>query len=173
KDREGNDFSSPSALRTFFQRLFAGEAVDVSRGRLGRGVPRMKGKQVSSLRQLHDERIIETVRAVVLGELRTQATRLHTNHGIELRIKIGGASEDFGGDLEFFNGSTRVIHGVLGQVTEQFAEGLRAMEGMAVGEPVDLLEHELSFAHCYLRIRRSNRSVTSRASLDKAKSYWK
>jgi hypothetical protein len=133
----------------------------------------MKGKQVSTLRQLHDERIIETIRAVVLGELRTQAARLHTNHGIKLRIEIGRASEDFGGDLEFFDGSARVLYGVLGQITEQLAEGLRTMEGMAFGEPIDLLEHELSFAHCYLRIRRSNRSVTSRASLDKAKSYWK
>jgi hypothetical protein len=101
----------------------------------------MEGKQVSTPRQLHDERIIMTVRAIVLGELRTQAARLHTNHGVKLRIKIGGTSEDLRGDLEFFDGSAWVLYGVLGQITEQLAEGLRAMEGMAVNEPIDLLEH--------------------------------
>jgi hypothetical protein len=107
----------------------------------------MKRKDVGALREFHNDRIFESVRAVVFGELGAQASGLDADHGIKLRIEIGGAPEDFGGDLEFFDGSAGVIHGMLSQIAEQFTEGLRTMQSMAGDEPINLLEKILPFVH--------------------------
>jgi hypothetical protein len=40
-----------------------------------------------------------------------------------------------------------MIHGVLRQIAQQFAKRLRAMQGMAADEPVNLLEEMLPFGH--------------------------
>src|SRR5271169_985782 len=131
----------------------------------------MKGKDICALRKLHDNGVFDSVGAVILGDLRPKASRLHANHGIQLRIEIGGAAKDFRGDLEFLNRNARMIHGMLCQIAEQFAKGLRAMQGMAADEPIDLLEELLPFGHTSSLIRRSNRSVTSRATYCKTDSY--
>src|ERR1700688_564138 len=107
----------------------------------------MKGKHISALGKFHDDGIFETIRAVVLGELGAQAPRLDTNHGVELRVEICGASEDLGRDLELFDRSTGMIYSVLGQIAEQFAKGLRAMKSMAADEPINLLEEKLAVCH--------------------------
>src|SRR5580704_13892353 len=107
----------------------------------------MKGKHISALWEFHHDGVFEAVRAVILSELGAQAPRLYTDHGIKLRIEIGRAAEDFRSDLELFDGSARMIHGVLRQITEQFAKGLRAMQGLTVDKPINLLEEMLPFGH--------------------------
>jgi hypothetical protein len=107
----------------------------------------VKGENVGALGEFHDNGVLKSIRAVVFGELGAQASSLDTNHGVELRIEIGGASEDLGRDLEFLNGGARVIRSVLRQIAEKFAQGLRAMQSMATGEPVNLLEKMLPFCH--------------------------
>ena len=107
----------------------------------------MKGKDVSTLREFHDDGIFEAIRAVILGEFGAEASGLDANHGVELRIEIGGATEDLGGNLEFLDGSARMIDGVLGQVAKQFTQRFRAMQGVAADEPINLLEKLLSFGH--------------------------
>jgi hypothetical protein len=107
----------------------------------------MKRKDVSSLGEFHDNGIFKSVRAVILGKLGTQAAGLDANHRVKLRVEIGGTSKDFGSDLEFFNGRAGVIDGMLRQIAEQFAEGLRAMQSMAANEPVNLLEKMVPVCH--------------------------
>src|SRR4249920_1460567 len=107
----------------------------------------MKRKDIGALREFHHNGIFESVGAVIFNDFGPQPPRLHANHGIQLRVEIGGAAEDFRGDLEFFNRSPWMIHGMLCQIAEKFAEGLRAMQGMAADEPIDLLEELLPFSH--------------------------
>jgi len=107
----------------------------------------MKGKQIGSLRELHYDGVPEAVRVVVLGELGAEAPGLDTDHGIELRIEIGGSTKYFGRNLELLDWRARMIHGMLRQIAEQFAKGLRAMQSMAADEPVNLPEKKLLFAH--------------------------
>lgn len=107
----------------------------------------MEGKQISSLGELHQNGIPEPGGVVILGELGAEAPCLDTDHGIELRIEIGGSAKHFGRNLELFNWGARMIHGMLSQIAEQFAKGLRAMQGMAGDEPVNLLEKKLPFVH--------------------------
>ena len=107
----------------------------------------MKGKQISSLRELHHDGVREPVRVVILGELGAEAPGLDTDHGIKLRIEIGGSAKHFGRNLELFDWGARMIHGMLSQIAEQFAKGLRAMQSAAADKPVNLPEKKLLFAH--------------------------
>src|SRR5580704_3999764 len=103
----------------------------------------MKGKHISALGEFHDDGVFESIRAVILGQLGAQAPGLDTNHRVELRVEIGGASEDLGRDLEFFDGRAGMIDSMLRQVAEQFTKGLRTMQGVATDEPIDLPEKKL------------------------------
>jgi hypothetical protein len=107
----------------------------------------VKGKDVSALGELHYGGVFKAVRAVILSKLGAQTAGLDTNHGVELRVEIRRTPKDFRGDLEFLNGGTGVIDSMPGQVAEQFAEGLRAMQSVAAYEPVNLLEKMLPICH--------------------------
>jgi len=107
----------------------------------------MEGKQIGSLRELHHNGVAEPIGIVIIGKLGAQASSLDTDHGIELRIEIGGPAKYFGRNLELFNGGAGMLHGVLSQIPEQFAKGFRTMQSMAGDEPVNLLEKHFLFAH--------------------------
>lgn len=107
----------------------------------------MKGKQIGSLRELHRNGVPKPVRVVILGELGAETPGLDTDHGIELRIEIGGSAKHFGRNLELLDWGARMIHGMLCQIAEQFAKGFGAMQSTAGDEPVNLPEKKLLFAH--------------------------
>ena len=107
----------------------------------------MEGKQIGSLRELHHNGVAEPVGVVILGDLGAEAPCLDTDHGIELRIEIAGSAKHFGCNLELLNWGARMIHGMLGQIPEQFAKGFRAVQSTAANEPVNLPDKKLLFAH--------------------------
>jgi hypothetical protein len=65
---------------------------------------------------------------------------LNADHGIQLGVEVSRTSEDFCRNLKLFDWDSWVVNGVFRQIAEQFAQGLRAMQGMAGHEPVNLPE---------------------------------
>ena len=81
---------------------------------------------------------------VVLGELYAKASGLHPHSGVALRIESCRAAQDLGRDLVFLERDPRVIEGVLSQIAKQLAQRFRAVQAMAFGKPLYLLEALLS-----------------------------
>src|SRR5438309_6394832 len=75
----------------------------------------MEGNNVGSSGKVHDNRVIGSVRCIVFGELRAQSPGLHSDHGIELRIEVVGATEDLCRNLILLDWSSGMIQGVLRQ----------------------------------------------------------
>ncbi len=83
--------------------------------------------------------------AVVFGELYAKTPCLDADHRIQLGVEIRRTPENLGRDLIFLDRRSRVIQDMFGKVAQQFAQRLRAMQDMAVHQPVDLSETLLSF----------------------------
>jgi len=64
-----------------------------------------------------------------------------------------------------------MIQNMAGQITEQLAQGLRPVEHMAVGQPIDLTKILLAFRHRDLVTAMVNRSVTTATSACKLGLY--
>ena len=64
-----------------------------------------------------------------------------------MRIKVLLASEDLGRNLVLLRRYTGMIQGMVRQVMEKLAEGLRAMESMAAEKFLDLRELLGSITH--------------------------
>ena len=73
---------------------------------------------------------------VVLGELGSQAAGLHADERVKLGVEVGLAAEDLRGNLVFLYLNPGLILSTLSEVAEQFAKGLRAMEGVARDQPI-------------------------------------
>jgi hypothetical protein len=65
---------------------------------------------------------------------------LHSNGGVTLGIESGRTPQDFGGDLVFLQGDSGMIDRMLGEIAEQFAQGLGAVKAMAFCKLLYLLE---------------------------------
>jgi hypothetical protein len=78
--------------------------------------------------------------AVVVEQLETQATGLHSNGGISLWIEVARPPEDLCRNLIFLQRYTRLGEGVVRQITKQFAERLSLAQGMATSDSIDLLQ---------------------------------
>src|SRR5258708_2659237 len=105
----------------------------------GRGTV-VKSKDVGSPGELHYDRVLAAVYAVILGELSTQPPRLHAHHGIELGIEIIRAAENFRRNLIFLDRGSRMVQSVFRQIAEEFAQRFRAMQNLALGQFLDLCE---------------------------------
>jgi hypothetical protein len=62
-------------------------------------------------------------------------------------IEVFLASEDFGSNLVLLRRYTGMLEGVVGQILEKLAEGLRAMEGAAAEQSFDVRELLGSIRH--------------------------
>src|SRR5947207_2633652 len=103
----------------------------------------MERQTVSSLWQFNENRIFSAFRSVVLGEFGTQTPCLHTNQGVQMRIKTGGAPEDLGRNLIFLQRNSRMLQRLVSQIAQQLTKRLRTMQGMAIHQPLDLGEELL------------------------------
>ena len=65
---------------------------------------------------------------------------MDTDHGVELRVKIGLTAKNLRCDLIFLDGNAGVFDGLFGQITEKFAERFGAVKRMAVYQPLDFGE---------------------------------
>ena len=61
----------------------------------------MKGQSVAPLWQLDNDRILNTLRRVILEEFRPQTPRLYAYQRIEMGIKVCRPPEHLGGNLVF------------------------------------------------------------------------
>jgi len=90
---------------------------------------------------------------VVFGQLHAQASSLHPDGGVALRIEIGRPPEYLGRDLVLLEGRTGVIERMFGEVVQQFAEGLRSAQAMTISKPIYLLEALLPSPYVGVRQR--------------------
>ena len=104
----------------------------------------VEGDNVGAARKLDDDGIRFAVGIVVLGELDSETPGLDPDHGVQLRIEVSRAPENLGRNLILLDRGPWVIQGMFGQITEEFAQGFRAMQGMTVHQLVDLREILLS-----------------------------
>jgi hypothetical protein len=107
----------------------------------------VKRKYVGASGNLDDDRIIRSVRAVILGELYAKPPSLNAHHRIELRVEVCRSSKDLSRNLIFLDGRSRMVEHMLRKVAEQLAKGLRPVQDVAVHQLVDLPEILLSFRH--------------------------
>jgi len=102
-------------------------------------------EHVRTLRKFDDNGIPGAVSSIVLGELYAKTPGLDADHRIQLGVEIRRAPKDLGRYLVFLDRRSGMIQGMLGEIAEQFAQRLGAMQDMAVHQPVDLSEIFLSF----------------------------
>ena len=100
----------------------------------------MERERVRTLGEFDDDGIVGTFLRVILGQLHTQASRLHPDRGITLGIESRRAPKDFGGDLVLLESDARVIEGMFGEVAEQLAQGFRSVQAMTINKFIYLLE---------------------------------
>src|SRR5882672_3018763 len=148
---QANDRDRPPARSTSDAGFLCREIVGVLSMVLGRPVPGMERKQIGPLWHLHLNGVVNSLRSVVLGQLQAQSPCLYSDGGVQLRVEGSGTPEDLCGDLVFLEWSSRMIQRVLGQIAQQFPEGFRAMQGMAVRNLLDLGEVEAPFSLLYAR----------------------
>ncbi len=78
----------------------------------------MEGKRVSTFWQLNDDRVVRSLRGVVLSEFRAQPSRLHPYQRVQVGIEIRRTTEYFGRNLVFLKGNTWVLNGLIGQISQ-------------------------------------------------------
>jgi hypothetical protein len=100
----------------------------------------MERDGVGALGDLDQYGIVCALMRVVLRELYAKASGLHPDRRVALRIESRWATQDLGRDLIFLKRDPRVIEGVLGQVAKQLAQRFRAVQAMAFGKSLYLLE---------------------------------
>src|SRR5256885_11969046 len=113
----------------------------------GRGGAVMKREKGRSFGQFDRDRVFQTLGVVVFGQLCAQPPRLDSDHGVQLGVEIRRATEDFGRDLVFLDGASRMVDRMLGKIPQKLAEGFRAMQYAAVHQSIDLREVLLVFSH--------------------------
>ena len=107
----------------------------------------MERENVGPLRHFHDDRIVRTIRAVVLSQLHAQASCLHADGRIRLRVEIRRSSKDFRSDLIFLQGDARMMECMVGEITKQLAERFRPMKDTTADQAIDLSEKLLPLGY--------------------------
>src|SRR5882762_8156362 len=129
----------------------------------------MESKGITALGHFQHQMVVNPLRRVILSQFCAKTARLDPYHGIQMRVEVFLASEDFGGDLVLLWGYPRMLEGVVCQILEKLAEGLRAMEGTASEKLLDLGELLGSVTHPTISQKRvwrhCNTNVTRFASL--------
>ena len=107
----------------------------------------IKRGQVRSFGQLDRNRVFHAFGVVILRQLCAQSSGLDPDHRVQLRVEVGGAAENLGRDLIFLDGGSWMIQGMLGEIAEELAEGLGAVQHLAIRHSVYLREVLLVFRH--------------------------
>src|SRR5215469_1897626 len=113
---------------------------------LNRLVAFVEAQRIGAVRQFDDNVVGDSFVAVVVEKLQTEATGLHANGGIGLRVEVFRASEDFSGDLVFLQGNAGLRQGMVGQVAEQFTQGFGLAQCVTVNEFLNLAETAFSIS---------------------------
>ena len=93
----------------------------------------MERQHIGPLRQFDDDLVFGSISPWRFPESFTRRpSRLHPHHRIQLRIEVGGPPKHFRRNLIFLDGSSRVIQDVASQITQQFAQGFRTVQHVAV-----------------------------------------
>jgi hypothetical protein len=120
----------------------------------------MESKGITALGHFQHQMVVNPLRGVVFSQFSAKTARLDPYHGIQMRVEVFLASEDFGGDLVLLWGYSRMLEGVVCQILEKLAEGLRAMEGTASEKFLDLGELLGSIIHPTIHRKRRGGIVT-------------
>ena len=72
---------------------------------------------------------------------------MDANHGVELRVEVGLAAKDFGGDLIFLHGDARMLDGLFGKITEKLAERFGTVKSVTAYQTLDFSEKLRSVNH--------------------------
>src|SRR5580704_12029737 len=148
EDGEDEDGSEPPAGRLAigwlsFSSFVRSSCMVASRARR----PRMEGEDIVAFGHFDQDRVVRPLRGVVLREFGAQAPGLHADHGVEVRVKVLLAPKDFGRNLVLLWRGTRMLQGMIGEVAQELAKRLRAMERMAGKKFLDLDEIMGSLRH--------------------------
>src|SRR5882757_1322762 len=114
----------------------------------------VEGQDIGAFRKFHDDRVFGTVGTVIFRKLYAQTSCLDAHHRVQLRVKVSRTTEDLRRNLVLLNRSSGVIQYMLGEIAQQFAQRLGAVQDVAVHQLVDLTEILLSFRQ---RTPRDNR----------------
>ena len=82
----------------------------------------MEREDVGASGELDDDGVFSAIGVVVFGELYAETASLDPDHGVQLRIEVGGSTEDLGRNLILLDGRAGMIEGVLSKITQEFAE---------------------------------------------------
>jgi len=76
-----------------------------------------------------------------------------------MRIEIAGPTENFGGDLIFLQGQSRMLDGVVGEVAEKLAERLLTVKSVAIYQLLNLEESRLNVGYvtCHTHVTEGNK----------------
>ncbi len=120
----------------------------------------MEGEGIGALGDFHQGLIICAFRSIVLTQLCTETARLYANHGVHVGVEILLAAEDLSRDLVLLWRTSRVLNRIMGEIAQQLAEGLRAMQRMAaekfldLGEMLGFLSHWTPAGDCNTNVTR-------------------
>jgi hypothetical protein len=73
---------------------------------------------VAALGQFNQDGIAFAFRRVVLGELQSKPAGLHSDSGVDMRIKVGRATKDLRSNLILLDRQSRILETVFGEVTK-------------------------------------------------------
>ena len=100
----------------------------------------MERKCVRSLGEFHHDGVVWTLSGVVLFELHAQASCLHPDGRVTLRIESARPAQDLGRDLVLLERHSGMIQRVFREIAQQLAQRLRASETMTINKFIYLLE---------------------------------
>src|SRR5262252_5080184 len=105
----------------------------------------MKREEVGAFGHFHQERVFCALEGIVLRQLLTQSSCLHSNRRVELWIEIGGTPKNLSRNLVFLQWRTWMFDAMVGKVTEQLPQRFGTVKGMAVLDLLNLGEDEAPF----------------------------
>jgi hypothetical protein len=88
----------------------------------------MKNQNVGAFGKLHPNGVGHSGSGVVFGELGAKAAGLDADHGVQLWVEIRLTAENLRGDLVFLQGNAGMLENVVGEIAEQFTQGLRTVQ---------------------------------------------
>ena len=75
-------------------------------------------QDVGTFREFNEDGILSPIGVVVFSQLRTKPPRLNADHGIYLRVEVCRASEDLSRNLVFLDGRSRMVQGMLSEISK-------------------------------------------------------